>query len=158
MRFFPRAGSARPFIFMLAVAAAGCASNPFSSSDEGENLQEARRAWSQKGYESYTFTVRQDCFCVEESRGPFRVTVIRGSVASVTDPATGAPRTANEFVPLTVEALFDRVEQAMDDEVDELDVRYDAGLGYPRLIEINRSRQAVDAAVIIEASELTPVR
>ena len=96
---------ARNLTVVLALAAAGC-DNPFSPTDD---LEDARRVGGARASTSYTFTVHQDCFCIGEARGPFRVVVSRGAVVSVTDPDTGAPRTASEFVPLTVEALFDRV-------------------------------------------------
>lgn len=127
--------------------------NPFSASGP-EGLDEARRHWADQRVSRYTFTVTQDCFCVEDARGSFRVTVADGAVVSVTDPATGAPRTASEFVPLTVEALFDRVEQAVAEGVREIDVEYDRELGYPVEIEINRSQIAVDGGIIITASDL----
>ena len=137
---------------VLALGLGAC-DNPFSPSGP-EDLDEARRHWADERVSSYTFTVSQDCFCVEEARGRFRVTVTNGAVTSITDPATGAPRTASRFVPLTVEALFDRVEQAVNEGVRELDVEYDPDLGYPVEIEINRSQQAVDAAIIITARDL----
>ena len=138
---------------VLALFAAAC-DNPLSPTDD---LEEARRKWRREGISTYSFTVTQSCFCVEDARGPFRVTVSGGAVVSVTDPASGAPRAVSEFVPLTVEALFDRVQMAIDDD-DELDVRYDADLGYPRRIEINLSQQPVDGGLEIEASGLTPIR
>jgi hypothetical protein len=137
----------------LAIALSGvaCDSNPFSASG-ADDLDEARRHWAEKRISSYTFTVSQDCFCVEDARGPFRVRVSGGAVVSVTDPVTGAPRVASEFVPLTVDELFDRVEQAVADGVRELEVEYHRDLGYPVEIEINRSQQLVDAAIIITVS------
>lgn len=137
-------------IVVLALALAGC-DNPFSPSGP-EDVDDARRHWAEQRISSYAFTVTQDCFCVEDARGPFRVAVSNGAVVSVTDPATGAPRAASEFVPLTVEALFDRVEQAVAEGVREIDVEYDRELGYPVEIEINRSQQPVDAAIIITVS------
>ena len=136
---------------VAAIALTAC-DNPFSASGP-DDLDEARRHWSEQRVAGYTFTVTQDCFCVEDARGSFRVTVANGAVVSVTDPATGAPRTASEFVPLTVEALFDRVEQAVAEGVREIDVEYDRELGYPVEIEINRSQQPVDAAVIITVTD-----
>src|SRR5688500_13168982 len=104
MKFLPGAGMARLFMVVLAVAAAAC-DNPASPTDD---LEDARRTWRRQGIENYSFTVHQDCFCVEDARGPFRVRIASSVIVSVTDPATGAPRAASTFVPLTVEMLFDR--------------------------------------------------
>jgi hypothetical protein len=141
---------ARRLMIVLTLAAAAC-DNPASPTDD---LEDARRTWRRQGVQNYSFTVHQDCFCPEDVRGPFRVRVASSVIVSVTDPATGAPRGASAFVPLTVEMLFDRVQQAIDDGIDELDVRYDPTLGYPLVIEINLSQQAVDAGIVIRASDL----
>ena len=142
---------ARRSMIVLTLAAAAC-DNPASPTDD---LEDARRTWRRQAIQNYSFTVHQDCFCPEDVRGPFRVRVASGVIVSVTDPVTGAPRGASAFVPLTVEALFDRVQQAIDDGMDELDVRYDSTLGYPVVIEINLSQQAVDAGIVIRVSDLT---
>ena len=50
----------------------------------------------------------------------------------MTDPETGAPRTPSPFVPLTVEDLFAKVEEAIDrDAAASSRSRYDPELGYP---------------------------
>ena len=144
---------ARVMTIAIALSAVAC-DNPFSASGP-EGLDEARQHWVAKGISSYTLTVSQDCFCVEDARGSFRVVVDGGRVSSVTDPATGAPRSASPFVPLTVEALFDRVQQAIDEGVKELDVRYHPNFGYPLAIEIDLSQQPVDGGLEIHASELS---
>jgi hypothetical protein len=143
---------ARLLTIALSLSAAAC-ENPFSASS-ADQLEDAREKWSRERIASYSFTVRVGCFCPGDTRGPFRVTVSNGAVTSITDPATGAPRAASRFVPLTVEALFARVQQAIDDGVEELDVRYHAELGYPVTIEINLSQQPVDGGVVITASDL----
>jgi hypothetical protein len=142
---------ARVMTIAIALSAVAC-DNPFSASGP-EGLDEARQHWVEKGISSYTLTVSQDCFCVEEARGPFRVVVRNGAVVSVTDPATGAPRTASEFVPLTVEELFARIEEAMAAGTRELEVEYDRDLGYPVEIVINRSGIPVDAGMVITVLE-----
>ena len=142
---------ARVMTIAVALSAVAC-DNPFSASG-ADDVDEARQHWAGQRISDYAFTVSQDCFCVEDARGPFRVTVRNGAVVSVTDPATGAPRTASQFVPLTVDALFDRVEQAVAEGIRELDVEYDQDLGYPVEIVINRSGIPADAGMTITARE-----
>jgi uncharacterized protein DUF6174 len=139
---------ARRLMAVLALAAAAC-DNPLSPTGD---LEDARRTWSRQGITSYRFTVNVLCFCI--SRGPFAVVVERGSVTSVTDPATGEPRTPDAFVPLTVEALFAKVEDAIESDADEIDVRYHATLGYPEEIAIDFIERAIDDEVTYTASDL----
>jgi hypothetical protein len=137
---------------VIASALATSCGNPMGADDD---LEDARRKWGRQGIDSYSFVVREICFCPLE--GPFRVTVIRDRVASVTDAETGAPATPRSGVPLTVDALFAVVEDALE-TADEVEVRYDPALGYPAEIAIDRIRQAVDDEVTYVASGLTPLR
>jgi hypothetical protein len=157
MTNLPGVGRAPSIVLALALALTGCGSPSSPSGPEGD-LEEARRTWSRQGYDSYTFKVSQFCFCVAESRGTFAVTVIRGRVASVTDVETGAPGTPGPLVPLTVEALFAKVEDAIDRDAARIEVRYDPRLGYPQEIAIDFVELAVDDEVTYMASDLAPVR
>jgi hypothetical protein len=138
---------------VLALAAAACG-NPLSPT---EDLEDARRTWSRQGLTSYRFNVSQLCFCGPDVRGVFHVVVERGSVTSVTDAETGAPRTPHPAVPLTVEALFDKVEEAIERDADEIDVRYDPMLGYPQEIAIDFIENAIDDEVTYVVSDLMPL-
>ena len=157
MANLPGPGLTRGAVLAVALALAGCDS-PFSSSGPEEDLEEARRTWSGQGIDSYTFKVSQLCFCGPDTQGTFAVVVVRGSVASVTDVETGAPRTPNPFVPLTVLALFAKVEDAIDRDADRLDVRYDPRLGYPLEIAIDFIERAIDDEVTYTASDLRGIR
>jgi hypothetical protein len=153
----PRAGRTRAAVLAFAVAVAGCGS-PFSPSGPERDLEEARRTWSRQGIDSYRFEVSQLCFCGPDTHGTFAVVVVRGRVTSVTDAETGAPRTPNPFVPLTVEALFAKVEDAIDQDADRLEVRYDPRLGYPLEIAIDFIEHAIDDEVTYTASDLAALR
>jgi hypothetical protein len=157
MANLPGPSLARAAVVVLALAFAGC-DNPFSSSGPEGDLAEARRTWSGQGIASYSFKVSQFCFCEQDTRGTFAVVVERGRVAAVTDAETGAPRTPNPSVPLTVEALFAKVEDAIDRDADGLEVRYDPRLGYPLEIAIDFVELAIDDEVTYTASDLTPIR
>ena len=157
MAILPGAGLTRGAVLAAALAFAGC-DNPFSSSGPERDLEEARRTWGRQGISSYTFKVSQLCFCGPDTHGTFAVVVREGRVASVTDAETGAPRTPNPSVPLTVEALFAKVEDAIDHDADQLVVRYDPALGYPLEIAIDFIERAIDDEVTYTASDLTPIR
>jgi uncharacterized protein DUF6174 len=154
---FRGAWAARRAVAALALAFAGCDS-PFSSSGPEADLEEARRTWRRQGIASYSFKVSQLCFCGPDVRGTLAVVVEQGRVVSVTDEETGAPRTPHPVVPLTVEALFAKVEDAIDRDAHQIEVRYDPRLGYPLEIAIDFIELAIDDEVTYTASDLAPLR
>jgi len=84
----------------------------------------------------------------------------RGAVLAVALAGAGCtvPRTPSPFVPLTVLALFAKVEDAIDRDADRLDVRYDPRLGYPLEIAIDFIERAIDDEVTYTAAELAAIR
>ena len=154
MRSLPVPCVLRAAVVAAVVALSAC-DNPMGPDDD---LEEARQKWSRQGFDSYRFTVSQLCFCGPDVRGTFRVVIQRGQVASVTDAQTGEPRTPHPAVPLTVEALFQKIEDAIDEDADEIDVRYDPALGYPQEIAIDFIENAIDDEVTYTASDLAPIR
>lgn len=156
MANLPGAGRARAAALVLVSALAAC-DGPLDPTGVEGDLADARRTWSRQGSASYRFTVSQLCFCGPDARGTFAVVVQGGRVTSVRDAETGAPRTPHPGVPLTVEALFEKVEEAIDLDADDLEVRYHPELGYPLEIAIDYVELAVDDEVTYTASNLTPI-
>ena len=147
-------GPGRKSIALILALAVSACSNPFSPSDE---LEDAREKWEEQGIDSYTLTVREICFCPIELGGPFHVTVVRGQVTSVVYGGPGEAVTPDARIPLTVEELFDTVEDAMR-EADEVEVDYDPTYGFPASIRIDRIRLAVDDELYYEAKDFSPLR
>ena len=139
-------------VFALGLAACD---NPLGPDAD---LDDARARWRSEGYTSYRFTLRLRCFCVREALQPMTVVVRDGRVASVTgtDPATPVPPWPDWF-PLTVDALFDTVEEAQRNAA-AVEVNYHPDLGYPTRIFIDRFRDTVDEETTFLASDLTPLR
>lgn len=156
MAILPGVRPTRGAVLAFALALSGC-DNPFSTGLE-RDLEDARRTWRGQGISSYTFKVSQFCFCGPDTHGTFAVVVRDGRVQSVTDAETGEPRTPNPSVPLTVEALFAKVEEAIEQDADQIVVRYDPRLGYPLEIAIDFIARAIDDEVTYKASDLDPMR
>ncbi len=115
----------------------------------------ARRAdWAAAGIDDYEMVVQVDCFCPEEYRGPFEVTVVDGEVAAAT--WNGEP--AAEFVDrrfFTVDGLFDVIEGHA--YADEIDVDY-APEGFPTRISVDPSRTTMDEELGVRILEFRPAR
>lgn len=135
-------------VFGAAVLFGGC--SLLSGSREPAALASARARWAAAGSDSYTLTLERSCFCPEEYRGPFAVTVRGGAVASVTlrDQALPADRA------LSVDGLFDLIADAYARDAARVDVTYDPATGHPTQIYIDYLAQAADEEVGYTVSDL----
>jgi hypothetical protein len=114
-------------------------------------LNAQRDMWGAAGISSYTMIVQLDCFCPEEYRGPFDVTVIEGEIDTIT--WKGGP--VAEFVDetlMTVEGLFDEIEDNA--RADAIAVTY-SPLGYPSAIQIDPSFTTMDEELGVRVLEFT---
>lgn len=95
-------------------------------------LDRARARWRRAGIHNYRFTLKEACFCPPPETW---VLFVRD------DKPVGAPRHLRRLA--TVRRLHRRVQDAIDDEVAGLSVRYDRR-GVPRSIAIDPIALAID--------------
>lgn len=145
-------------VLALALGAAGCSSTGPSDDleRERERLEQARAQWRAQGPLDYRYTFRRSCFCAPMVREPAVVTVRRGQIASVQSVADGAP--LDPALYYTIEGLFELLEDAIDQEADQLSASYDSGLGYPTSGYIDRNFMIADEELGFQASELQAQR
>ncbi|NBC19273.1 MAG: hypothetical protein GVY18_18360 [Bacteroidetes bacterium] len=131
--------SARLFLFVpfLLAALVGCDAN-----DTTDDIDDARARWEASGVQDYEVLQRIEFICnVCDGGGTAayaRVVVRDGQVAEV-EGADSAfvilterdPDTPLAAYAVTVDALFDRIDFARDFENTQLEVTFDAELGYP---------------------------
>jgi hypothetical protein len=108
-------------------------------------LDAAKARFRAAGIVDYHYDVSRICFCVPAFRGPATIVV-----------RDGRPLGASEaFADVaTVPRLIGKVQQAIDDQVASLAVRYDEH-GVPVQIQIDRSRRIADEEVGYEVSGFT---
>jgi hypothetical protein len=97
-------------------------------------LDRARKRWRKARIHNYRFQLTRQCFCPPESW----VLFVRG------DKAIRAPAGARSVA--TVRRLHRRIQDAIDDRVSGLTVRYDKR-GMPRFIAIDPMALAIDEEV-----------
>ena len=56
----------------------------------------------------------------------------------------------------TINRLFDVIQNAIDDEADQITVSYDSEFGYPTNIEIDRNINAIDDEYVLTATRFSP--
>lgn len=106
-------------------------------------LEEARARWEAAGYDAYQMTLQRSCFCPEDYRGPFDVTVRSGEIESIR--FNGAEMDAERG--MTVEGLFDLLEEAYARGAQTVSVEYDADTGIPTELYIDYDARIADEEV-----------
>jgi len=111
-------------------------------------LGRQRAKWARQQITSYNLVYRRDCFCGIEFVTPTYIEVRAGGISTARYSESDAPLPlwVQDRLP-TVEALFDIVDNALDREVDLLEVVYDPALGYPRRIAIDYRFSTADDEV-----------
>ena len=118
-------------------------------------LEAAEERWMASGISDYNLVVGYGCFCPEEVRGPFEVTVGNGEVVEIRfDGAVIEPQPGITPVEVfTVAGLFAAIRSSLD--ADEITVSYDER-GNPTLIDIDRVASWADDELTITAVLTTP--
>lgn len=157
----PRARTGATALGLLALALlAGCAS-PTDIEQVLGRADDAEALWMSTRPVRYEAVERRICECLPEMSGPARIEVTRrqgATVPSETEMLVGGVYvTTGEVVPatylplfLTVQGLFDRIREAADKGVYQLEAEFDAEYGYPRRLMIDRDATVADDEIVYE--------
>lgn len=144
---------------LLGLMLAGCSTVvPEASAGKAveapESLGQAKALWGNKNITSYQITVQQTCFCPADLRQPVRVTVLDGKMVGVKgleQPIQDKSQlTASR---LTIDGLFEFIEQSTQRKVYKLNVDYDALYGFPRRIDYDGHEMMADDEYQYELSD-----
>ena len=137
-------------VFSATLLLASCDVFGLSLGDRGRraDFERQRAKWERQGISSYRLIYRQDCFCGTEFTVATEIEVRGGSIvgahyAASNDPI---PSYVQSRLP-TIESLFDIIADAIEREVDLLDVSYDPDRGFPRKIAIDYRFNTADDEV-----------
>jgi uncharacterized protein DUF6174 len=131
-----------PALVTLLVFATACAnatspggSSAPSSTSPPTDLDAARAAWVSADVGSYALTITTQCFCA-----PQHYRVVVADDGTVTTPAP------ENYLPQTVEDLFDQLGTAYRKNAYRVDVTYD-GVGVPTKVYIDQSQHMADEEI-----------
>jgi hypothetical protein len=109
--------------------------------DQSE-LDANRILWDSHGISNYDYRAQLDCFCTPETVRPAIVSVRMDSIVSVVDAQTLVPRSPADF--LTIDTMFDGLQQALNSDGLVIDAQFDSTLGHPRFFRIDQPILADD--------------
>ena len=111
-----------------------------SISNVQNELDDGRELWNATAPSHYRYV--QDEWAFADSVGPVRIEVLDGEIVSAVIVETEKP--APESRALTIEDLFDMVQDEIDHEPDDLEVEYDDELGFPSSVDVDPIENAMD--------------
>jgi hypothetical protein len=116
-------------------------------------LTENRVRWDESGSASYQFNFQRSCFCLRDYTREAVVQVEEGAIVAATyaDDDTAVDADLNDRYD-TIDELFALLEEAIATGAVQIDVEFDAALGYPTRLYIDRDRRIADEEQWIEAS------
>jgi hypothetical protein len=119
--------------FLAVGAVSACDGAPDETRTRLEEIQVHRSLWEAQRPARYRYVLRARCFCGPDAVRPVEVTVEDGAVTArrYADDGTEVPE---ELWTLSssVSGLFDRLEAAVDDDADDIQVTWDSESGLPR--------------------------
>lgn len=109
--------------------------------------------WKKAHLSTYTYTYKRMCFCPSEE--DILVQVQYGNVVAASYSPSNNPVMPERLDDLmTVEELFQVIQKAINDDVAQLEVTYNAQLGYPERVYIDVNERIMDEEVTHIVSNL----
>jgi hypothetical protein len=140
---------------LLALALGLVACSDGGTSVVQSELDSAREQWGD-GLGDYSFVWQRSCECTEDTTRPILITVeddvIAGAVYA--DEEGGVvPADVAQFLT-TVDGVFDRIQEAIDDDAFRITVEY-ASNGAPTSVAIDYDERIADEEFSLQISELS---
>ncbi len=154
-RAYGRALLAQLVLMTLTLGFAAPASALTLLPDPQDELDENRIRWNELGIADYDYRFERVCFCTPDFVRPGIISVRAGAIAWVLDPDDASPLDSGLY--LTLDELFDEIQDAIDDWADDLLVSYEPTRGYPRSIEIDYFFGLADDEIGYRVSDFAPI-
>ena len=96
------------------------------------DLDKHRALWEASRSDNYSFVLEPICFCPQNLLDPVRISVVDGTITSVTYVDSGeTPEHDGYGRYVTIDELFDTIQEGIDRNAAEVDVSYDPVFGFP---------------------------
>jgi hypothetical protein len=137
---------------LLLVSLLGCSDG---SVVPGE-LVSAREQFKNTLQGSYKFTWQSACLCPAETAGPFRITVQTGQIIQALDATELPVSNVVKSTLMTIEGVFDTIEDAYNEGAASITVTYDANGHFPASVNLDYDADAADEEFVLRISDVVP--
>jgi hypothetical protein len=140
-------------VLPLLLAGCGVVDNEDFWETERDRLERNAQLWASTAPAHYSFILERVCFCGTEVTRRVRIVVLGGSVTSRTYVDGNQPVSArwHDLFP-AMEGIFQIVRDALDRRAAEFEAQYDPDRGYPRIVEIDYLKNAIDEELTIRVA------
>ena len=126
---------------------------PNPNNPDQADLNKNMALWRHSNISTYEYTYKRNCFCPPEEA--ILLTVINGQVTAASYSPSDTPLPSEKLNSLmTIEKLFQVIQEAITQQYDLLEVTYNSTSGYPENISTNPNEQATDLGVSYIVSNL----
>jgi hypothetical protein len=146
-------------VLVLAAAACAVTSGAPMGYMQLRTLNSQAARWQAQNVTSYEMKVHIGCFCPFYDRMPLTVEVRDGQVVSVVD-SQGQPVATDDPIRMygneqlmTIDGVFDYAREAIRN-ADETKITYDAALGFPLTLSIDRIKLAMDDELSVTINDV----
>ena len=116
-------------------------------------LDRNRAIWEASRAADYSYVLTPICFCPQDLLDPVRISVLGGVVASVVYTESGdAPDHDGYGRYVTIDDLFDTIQEAIDRRAAQITVTYDPEVGYPTDTRLDYDARMADEEYRFTAS------
>ena len=116
-------------------------------------LDKHRALWAASRAGDYSFVLAPICFCPQDLLDPVRIAVVNGVVASVTYVESGKTPEHDGFGRyVTIDDLFDTIQEAIDRKASQITVTYDPETGYPTDARLDYDARMTDEEYMFTVS------
>lgn len=116
-------------------------------------LDRHRALWTSSRSDDYSFVLAPMCFCPQDVLDPVAIRVEDGVVTAVTYAVSGkAPEHDGYGRYVTIDDLFDTIQEAIDGRASQITAIYDPEIGYPRDVRIDYDAGMADEEYMFTAS------
>ena len=132
----------------------GCVIFTSETGDLQDALNENRARWDAAAIADYSMRSQRRCFFCGVTFVPVRITVRGDTIDTVTEPDSNTPVSEPVIGTfLTIDELFDLIQEAITESASVIAIRYDETFGYPTDIDIDFSRSFRNDEALFEISE-----
>lgn len=137
----------------------GCVIFESRATNQLAELQANQAVWEAAGLVDYTMYFQRQCvFCPPEIINPVELTIREDTIQAVFDLELQVPQT--EWIPgayLTVPEMYLAIQEAIDQLAAQIDILYDATLGFPTDVHIDFNRRFTDDDIDIVARDVVAI-